>query len=62
MIDGSKWWGKAMLIFFWGGFAASLVNMAYAFHPFSPYAIAWSVVLVNMIIVLLKNKLIPPTK
>ena len=62
MIDGSKWWGKAILVFFWGGLSASIVNMAYAFIDFNPYWIAWLVVITNITTVLIKNYFIRPTK
>lgn len=60
MIDGSKPFGRALLVFFWGGLAASFVNMIYTFHHFNPLYIAWFVVICNMAFVTIKNIVIPP--
>lgn len=60
MINPNTLFGRAMLVFFWGGLAASLVNCLWTFWHFNPYFIAWLVVIVNICIVTIKNIVIPP--
>lgn len=60
MIDSSTLFGRALLVFFWGGLAASFVNALYAFYHFSPYLVAWLVVIFNIIFVTIKNIVLPP--
>lgn len=60
MINGNTLFGRAVLVFFWGGLAASFVNMLYTFLHFNPYLIAWLVVIFNITFVTIKNLLIPP--
>lgn len=59
MLNPNSTWGRALVIFFWSGLAASIVNMVYSLHHFDPFMIAWLVVIVNIAAVLVKNWLIP---
>lgn len=60
MIDGNTIFGRAVLVFFWCGLAASFVQMLYTFWHFNPLYIAWFVVLANILFVTIKNIVIPP--
>jgi hypothetical protein len=60
MINGSTAFGRAVLVFFWGGLAASFVNALYVFWHFNSYWIAWLVVIFNIAFVTIKNIIIPP--
>lgn len=62
MINPNTLFGRALLVFFWGGLAASIVNVAWAFWHFNPLLIAWLVVIVNIIAVTIKNIVLPPKK
>lgn len=59
MLNPNSTWGRALVIFFWGGLAASIVNMIWAYWHFNPEAIAWTTVIVNVALVMGKNWLIP---
>lgn len=62
MINGNTLFGRALLVFFWGGLSASIVNIAWSFWHFDPLIIAWLVVVVNMAAVTIKNIALPPRK
>lgn len=62
MINPNTLFGRAVLVFFWGGLAANIVTFIWSFWHFDPILIGWFVVLVNIGLVTLKNILIPPKK
>ena len=62
MINPNSFFGRALIVFFWGGLSASIVNMLWTVWHFDPLFIAWFVVLVNMIAVTLKNVILPVKK
>ena len=61
MINPNSLFGRAMLVFFWGGLAANIVGLIWYMFTKDPLtvAIAWCVPFVNMALVTLKNILIP---
>lgn len=59
MIDPTTVFGKTLLVFFWGGLAANIVSFLWVTVRFDPIYLPWLVVIINMLLVSLKNKVLP---
>lgn len=59
MIDPTTLVGRALLVFFWGGLAANIVNAVWYFWHFPVFLMPWFYVFTNMALVTGKNLLIP---
>lgn len=60
MIDPSTFFGRVVVVFFWGGLAASFTLMLWCFIHFNPLLLPWLTVIFNIVFVAIKNILIPP--
>lgn len=60
MIDPNTTFGRVMVVFFWGGLAASFTLMLWSFWHFDPIVLPWLTVIFNIVFVWIKNIVIPP--